>query len=106
MAWEQMIRPMGSLNVEVKKKKKKPDTYGNSMLVQWLGLHASTAGSPGLISGWGTKILQAAHLDQKKKKKKNRPRNLHQSWHCRSFWGKMRLFCKWSHEDGLFVWKK
>ena len=68
LAWEQMIRPMGSLNVEVKKKKK-PDTDGNSLLVQWLGLHASTAGSPGLISGWGTKILQAANLDQKKKKK-------------------------------------
>ena len=38
-------------------------------MVQWLGLHTSTAGSPGLIPGRGTKILQAVHLDQKKKKK-------------------------------------
>ena len=33
---------------------------GNSLVVQWLGLHASTAGGPGLIPGWGTKIPRAA----------------------------------------------
>ena len=38
-------------------------------MVQWLGLCASTAGGPGLISGWGTKILQAVRCGQKKKKK-------------------------------------
>ena len=27
--------------------------------VQWLGLHASTAGGTGLIPGWRTKILNA-----------------------------------------------
>ena len=37
---------------------------GNSLSVQWLGLQASTAGSPllgvqGSIPGWGTKIQQA-----------------------------------------------
>ena len=29
---------------------------GTSLVVQWLRLHASTAGGAGLISGWGTKI--------------------------------------------------
>ena len=38
-------------------------------MVQWLGLHASTAGSPGLIPGRGTKILQAVHLTKREKKK-------------------------------------
>ena len=43
---------------------------GNSLVVQWLGLHASTAGGPGSIPGWGTKILQAAQHGQKKNPKK------------------------------------
>ena len=29
---------------------------GNSLVVQWLGLSASTARVPGSIPGWGTKI--------------------------------------------------
>ena len=33
--------------------------YGNSLALQWVGLHASTAEGPGSIPGWGTKILQA-----------------------------------------------
>ena len=32
---------------------------GNSLAVQWLGLHAFTAEGPGSISGRGTKISQA-----------------------------------------------
>ena len=32
----------------------------NSLVVQWLGLRVSTAGSPGLVTGRGTKIPQAA----------------------------------------------
>ena len=32
---------------------------GNSLVVQWLGLHASIARSVGSIPGGGTKILQA-----------------------------------------------
>ena len=31
----------------------------NSLVVQWLGLRASTAGGTGSIPGWGTNILQA-----------------------------------------------
>ena len=41
----------------------------NSLAVQWLELHASTAGDMDLIPGWGTKIPQAAWHGQKKKKK-------------------------------------
>ena len=35
------------------------DRLGNSSVVQWLGIHASTAGGPGLIPGRGTKLPQA-----------------------------------------------
>ena len=45
---------------------------GNSLAVQWLGLHTSTAGGPVSITGQGAKIPQAAQ--PKKKKKKNRRR--------------------------------
>ena len=38
-----------------------------SLAVQWLGLHARTAGGTGLIPGWGPKILQAGRHDQKRK---------------------------------------
>ena len=41
---------------------------GNPLVVQWLGLHASTAGGPGLIPGQGNKIPQARWCGQKKKK--------------------------------------
>ena len=39
----------------------------NSLVVQWLGLCASTAMGPGSIPGWGTKIPQAVQPGQKKK---------------------------------------
>ena len=39
-------------------------SLGNSLVVQWLGLCASTAGGTGLIPGQGTKILQAAQRGQ------------------------------------------
>ena len=44
--------------------------WGNSLAVQWLGLHASTAGGMRSIPGQGTKILQAVRCGQKKKKKR------------------------------------
>ena len=34
---------------------------GTSLVVQWLRLCTSTAGSTGLIVGWGTKVPHAAH---------------------------------------------
>ena len=44
-----------------------PD-LGNSLVFQWLGLHAFTAEGPGSIPGQGTKIPQAVSRGQKKKK--------------------------------------
>ena len=40
-----------------------------SLAVQWLGIHASTAGGTGSIPGRGTKILRSGQCSQKKKKK-------------------------------------
>ena len=45
-----------------------------SLAVQWLGLHASTAGGTGSIPGQGTKIphaLQHGQIKEKKKKKED-----------------------------------
>ena len=39
------------------------------MAVQWLGLHASTAGGTGSIPGQGTKIPHALWHDQKQNRK-------------------------------------
>ena len=40
---------------------------GTSLGVQWLGLHASTAGGTGSIPGRGTEILQAMLYGEKKR---------------------------------------
>ena len=39
---------------------------GTSLVVQWLGFHAITAGDTGSIPGQGTKILQATQPKKKK----------------------------------------
>ena len=44
---------------------------GSSLVVQWLGLCASTAGGSGLIPDRGTEILQATQCGHKRKNKKN-----------------------------------
>ena len=41
---------------------------GNSLVVEWLGLHAFTAEGAGLIPGWGIRIPQATQRGQKEKK--------------------------------------
>lgn len=38
---------------------------GNSLAIQWLGLHASRAGTMGFIPSWGTKPPQAVWCGQK-----------------------------------------
>ena len=52
---------------------------GNSVMVQWLGLHASPAEGLGSIPGQGTSILQTVQCGFKqttmKKRKKNPQRN-------------------------------
>ena len=47
----------------------------NSLEVQWSGLHAFTAKGLNSVPGWGTKILQGAQLEKKKKERK-KERNL------------------------------
>ena len=46
--------------------------WGNSLAVQWLGVHAFTAEGPGSIPGLGTKILRATQCSQKKERKKEK----------------------------------
>ena len=41
---------------------------GNSLEIQWLGLHTSTVGGTGSTPGLGRKILHAAHQSQKNKR--------------------------------------
>ena len=41
---------------------------GTFLAIQWLGLCTPNSGDMGLIPGWGTKILHASWLGQKKKK--------------------------------------
>ena len=50
---------------------------GTSLVVQWLRLHASTAGGIGMTLCWRTKILPATQCNQKKKKKVDRKTNEH-----------------------------
>ena len=38
---------------------------GNSLVVQWSGLHSFNAKGLGSLCGWGTKMLQALWHDQK-----------------------------------------
>jgi len=45
---------------------KKCSIGGNSLVVQWLGLHTSTAVGMSLIPVWRTKIQHASQQDQKK----------------------------------------
>ena len=40
--------------------------HGNSLVVQWLGLHIFTAEGLGSFPAWGTKIPPAALCGQKK----------------------------------------
>ena len=62
----------------------------SSLVVQWWGLGAFTAGGPGSIPGQGTNILQVAQCNQVKKKK---DMNL--------FWKEL---IKWSLFDDDFVY--
>ena len=72
------LRSMGSQRVRhdwvtslhglyLKKKQKNKTWTGNSLVVQWLGFRAFTAGTK--IPGRWTKMLQAIRCGQKKKKK-------------------------------------
>ena len=53
------IYQAGSENLGLRRKPKNKYNKGTSLGVQWLRLHASTAGGPGLIPGGGTEIPHA-----------------------------------------------
>ena len=55
-------------------KKFKNPKVGTSLAVQYLRLHASSAGGTSSISGWGTKITHAVWCSQKKYLKKKIPK--------------------------------
>ena len=50
---------------------------GTSLVIQWLRLHASTAGDTGSIPGWETKILNVMLPHQKKKRFKRNNQACH-----------------------------
>ena len=52
-------------------KNEEPSSSGNSLAVQWLGLHAPLQGGKGSISGWGTKIPHTAWPKNKIKLKED-----------------------------------
>ena len=63
---------MGEKNVQQevsddKKQTNKKTFLRNSLVVQWLRLHAPNAGDVGLIPGRGTKILRASQVWPKNK---------------------------------------
>ena len=75
--------------------KETPDP-GNSLVVQWLGLHALTtkgAKGPGSITGQGTKIPQVARGSQKRKKKETPNPLGHFSLPSPSHWHRSSTFC-------------
>ena len=51
--------PRRNAHITILKKLLKNVNIGTSHVVQWLGLHASTAGGTGSIPDWGTKIPHA-----------------------------------------------
>ena len=57
---------------------------GNSLVVQWLGLCASTAGGASSIPGQGTKILQTVWCGQKKEIKLKSVKNNANSIICKT----------------------
>ena len=75
-----MKRSIKSISLKPGQMRKKEDTIsnirnerkGNSLVVQWLGFWASTAGSLGSIPGRGSKILQDVWCSKIKLNYKNK----------------------------------
>ena len=57
-----------TINLVLHKQAFRNQSLGNSLAVQWLGLHALTAEGTDSVPGWGTKIPQAAVQPKEKKK--------------------------------------
>ena len=65
MAWRILI-PQLEIELIRRQSPKKHFIDGTSLVVQWLGLCAPTAGGTGWIPGWGTRISHATWHSQKK----------------------------------------
>ena len=59
---------VNACQVFIRKQHSNLNQVGTSLVVQWLGLCASTEGGMGLILGWRTKIPHTVRHSQKKKK--------------------------------------
>ena len=66
------------LRISYKPSEFKYQEFGKSLVVQWLGLHASTAGGTDSIPGCGTKIPHAMQYGQKEKNKNKNKKTLKQ----------------------------
>ena len=60
VAWSHLLRGISNF---------RKDILTSCKVFQWLGLQASTAGGPGSIPTWGTKILHVVWRGQKKSKR-------------------------------------
>ena len=74
---------------------------GNSLVVQWLGLCASTAGGMGSIPDRRTEIPQAAQHGQKKKKKKKSKDKVYICGRVQSVWLEQKMCEGWKKEMSL-----
>ena len=68
--WQQIFRNASAFIYYTTIIKKLLCVAGNSLVVQWLGLHAFTAKDVGSVPGWEIKILQAMQYGQTEKIKK------------------------------------
>ena len=60
LSWGFLVSALGNQQIPPRSPKVISKYYsGTSLVVQWLGLHASNAGGMDLISGWGIKIPRA-----------------------------------------------
>ena len=54
---------------------------GNSLMLQWLGIHALSSGAPGSTPGQETKILQTTGTGEKKKQQRTSQGTEIPGWH-------------------------
>ena len=64
----------GSERIDLPKDTQQAPLARNSLVVQWLRLHGSTARGMGSIPGWGTKLSHARQCSQKKRKRERKKR--------------------------------
>ena len=73
-SWQNLLSPptgniQMSISCGIDKKHIYSKYWGTSLVVQWLGLHPSTAGGIDSIPGWGTKLPYATRCGQPQQQK-------------------------------------